>query len=177
MNAQAQKEFQKLEDFRTSLFQSLQGLDEAVLQHTEKGKGWNTLQVIDHLLISERKSIAYIKKKMEYSDSLSTSNFSNRINATLLQGILKVPIKFRAPKGVEQVRTDLKLVEVEEEYNQIRAALKTILEDIPEEMMNQNLFRHPLLGRMNIMAALGFFNSHFERHSKQITRIQKDYRS
>ena len=48
------------------------------------------------------------------------------------------------------------------------------MEELKEKKLDQKaVFRHPLMGRINLKLTLYFFNFHFKHHQKAINNLKK----
>ena len=140
---------------------------------------WSALMVMHHVMIAEKRSLVYLKKKLSYNPELRRAGLGDRFRSLVLTIFLKLPFKFKAPDGVGDdmlpVRTTL--AETVEEWRKIRRELWDFLEELPEELWQKSVFKHALAGRMSLEGMLLFFRTHFDRHHKQIERTLGDFES
>lgn len=166
--------FQQLEAQRKDLFQQLISYKETDLNRKRSDGGWSAIQVVHHLIQAELGSLAYLQKKTQDISRSKQAGFLNRVRAFVLNFFLKSSIKFKVPAVLGDVPESASLKETAEKWEGVRASLLQLCLSLPEEAFTRDLFRHPIAGRMNLMQMLDFFDSHFQRHLKQIEGVLKE---
>lgn len=147
---------------------------EQLTQEPQPG-AWSPLQVLYHLMLSEQLSLRYIKKKLSYDPELPKVDWKARLRTFVLDAYLKSPFKRKAPTNVNESNfpDDLSLVQIAKEWQATRQELRLYLEGLEPELFSRQVYKHPISGRMSLAAMLSFFDSHFDRHHKQIKRALK----
>lgn len=174
MNSYLQRVYTHAENTRTELLALVETVDNHVLNQQPSSEKWSTLQILTHLYISEKLSLAYIKKK-----SLGINNLGNAgIVQSLLMIVLKIsqrlPFKFKAPKVVvENTLETMPLEELRERWSLLRLELKALLENLPPAHIHKLVYKHPVAGRLSLPQAIVFFAEHIHHHVPQIKRILK----
>ena len=175
MDSKLESKFNQLESSRLQLLAELEKRDDKELNfHPGKDK-WSVIQVMHHLIIIEQLSIGYINKKLTYKTNIKKSGFGAAIRVFVLTLILKMPFRFKAPKIVSEVPDNSDFKETKDQWDQIRKEMRELFDNLPEELLNKNIFKHALAGKMNIYQMLGFMEEHFKHHVKQIDRILKSF--
>ncbi len=170
-----QKVLQNLEQmnlYLEAIFEKLQPYpDEQLNQKPSKGE-WSAMNVLHHLMRSERLSHGYIRKKLSFNPTLKKANLGTAWRSFLLNGYLKFPLKWKAPEGVSEVHFPeySTLEEVKSQWRQQRLQLKSHLEELPDHLFDKELYKHPFAGRVTIAGMVHFFHGHMIRHNKQIDR-------
>ena len=173
MDSNLEPVFNKLENSRLQLFAKLEMKEESALNfHSGKDK-WSIIQVLHHLMISEHLSIVYIKKKLTYRTNIKKTGFSAALRLFTLKLIFKSPFRYKAPKIVSKVPDNDNINQVKDQWDQTRKELKELLDSLPKEFLNKDIFKHAFAGKMNIFQALCYMDEHFRHHLKQIDRIMK----
>mgnify|MGYP001227899541 CR=1 FL=1 len=137
------------------------------------GQGaWSALDVMQHLMLAEGRSVQYVKKKTSSPATLKKASFAATMRSVLLKLSLLLPVKYKAPAIVNEdhFREDVKLDELATEWRAIRTELSLVLKNLHPDWYNKEIFRHALAGRMTMDGMLDFFHDHFARHRKQIDR-------
>lgn len=176
MDARFERDLKALNDGFEKLFTDLKSYSDDVLSARPEPEAWSVFQVMQHLMMAESKSIGYVRKKTSYPEGLKKAALLNRLRKVGLKFFLAMPIKFKAPAIVseEHFRENVSLAGLEKEWREIRGELTHLLENMPPEWLDKEIFRHALAGRMTIDGMLAFFADHFARHRKQIDRtLQK----
>ena len=160
-----------LENKRIKLFSRLDIIDNNKLNLQPSEGKWSIIQIVHHLYKSEQLSIVYIKRTLFKSENLNKSGLLSAIRGSILGLALKSYIKFNAPKNVSDVPEFGELEHYGNKWSRIRNDLHNIIEQSCEEILNCNIFSHPSVGKMNMVYALKFMESHFDHHKKQIDNV------
>ena len=154
------------------LITELSQQDPATLAKKPAPNAWSVLEVMEHLRLAESFAMAYIKKKLSFNPTLPASNWQSRLRSFLLDLTLRLPIKRKAPKGVnvDNIKLDKDFATLAKEWQDQRTELRAFLMELPSELYSKQVYKHPFGGRMSLAGMLSFYNTHFDRHSKQIQR-------
>ena len=97
------------------------------------------------------------------------------MRATLMNAFNRSPLKRKAPKGVDETNfpKNVSFSQIKEQWLAQRNELKTHLESLPTDLYNKQVYKHPFAGRLSLAGMLSFFDSHFDRHYRQIKRTLK----
>ena len=163
--------FNKLEQARSRLSSQLENIDNEKLNAFPAGDKWSIAQICHHLILSERLSLIYIKKKLHYKTNIKNTNFVSALRLLLLKTAFTSPFSFKAPTNVANPPEHSSLAEISEDWEKVRMDMKKIIEELPNEFLTGNIFKHPLAGKMNLNHAIEFFIFHFNHHRKQIERL------
>lgn len=177
MDSKLESRFNKLESSRLQLLAELEKRDDKELNfHPGKDK-WSVIQVMHHLIIIEQLSIGYINKKLTYRTNIKKSGLGAAIRFFVLKSVLQTPFLFKAPKIVSEVSDNAGFKETKNQWDQVRKDMKELFDNLPEEFLNKNIFKHALAGKMNIYQMLSFMEEHFKHHVKQVDRITRRFNS
>lgn len=125
-----------------------------------------------HLILTEELSLQYVRKKLSFDPKLEKVDFSTMIKQLLLRFYLNVPIKFKAPDAVgdQSLPGFTTLADTRSRWMKVRQEWTQFLEQMPAELEDKAVYKHPLAGRLGWTGMLAFFQYHLERHEKQIRR-------
>lgn len=171
MHSKIQSKINQLEKDRLTLLNEIEGLNEDQLNYKPNPDKWSIIQVIHHLIKSEKLSVIYIKRKISNKSLLENSNIKSKINAFALKWGLNLPLKFKAPTNVSDVPDFDTFENVKLKWDKVRNSFSSIINDTSTEVLTKNIFRHPIAGRMNMIGTIEFFDSHFKHHRKQIKAL------
>lgn len=175
MKDKIEKKLKRMNKELNALLQDLRGYSNERLNQSPAQGAWSVVQVLSHLFISESKSLSYIQKKSQYAEGLMKNNLGSKARSLLLRFYLQSPLKYKAPPMVDtQGREEQDFWELAKGYTKMREELESFLENLPEEQFKQQIYRHPIAGRVSISAMLDFFYDHFKRHRKQIYRTLRN---
>jgi uncharacterized damage-inducible protein DinB len=168
MHPKLQQRYQLLEADRNQLESALASMSEELLQKPMAPGKWSALQTLRHLIMAEQSSVAYMKKKLEHAESATPAGLGARLRAGLLTGWFRLGMKAKAPKAFAEIPVSQTATAVFSDYRAVREELQHVLDGIPEALIDRELFKHPLAGRMTLDSALDFFRAHYRHHALQI---------
>ncbi|MCC6282157.1 MAG: DinB family protein [Saprospiraceae bacterium] len=155
-----------------TLLQDLGAYTDDKLNQKPADGGWSAIQIMHHLILSEEYSMNYIRKKMGFGSDFAPNNWSARFRSFLLWASLTSPIKFKSPPAIgrENLPEFATLAETQLRWEQARKAWEDFFEQMPAELSEKLVYKHPRAGKITFMQMLWFFETHFQRHRKQIYR-------
>ena len=168
-----QKIYEKIDELDTSLqklFNELAKYDQSVLNHSKSPGVWSVMQVLSHVMLSERLSLAYVKKKLSFNPPLRRAGFRSRLRLYLLQIYSNSSLKFKAPKGLgsQDMPVFSGLPELRDSWNLERKELVQYLLSLDRDLLDREIYKHPFVGRLTLVQMVLFFELHFKRHERQI---------
>lgn len=163
--------FDSLEKQRCAIFADLDALSETQLHFSSNPARWNLLQVVLHLMTSEKLSVIYIKRKTGSGKSIPASRLLSAFRLLALNIALKLPVKYKAPKMADTTGKEPDYEKLKSEWKEVRSVLKKLIETLDDETLKSELFKHPVAGEMNMKQALKFMEIHSAHHQKQIHNI------
>ncbi len=154
------------------LLTDLQAYSEAELNRKPSPESWSVLQILHHLMLAERLSVGYVRKKLSFNPTLPNTGLLTWLRLQGLRTYNWLPVKLKAPKAVgkENLPDESTLADAAQQWLAQRAELRTWLSALPEELFKKELYKHPLAGRQSLYGMLLFFEGHFDRHLQQIQR-------
>ena len=163
--------FEQLEKSKEGLLRNL--ADENPQQIAiRKNNKWSPIEHCYHVYLAEKLSRKYCIKKLSFNHELKDAGFKNQFRIWALMTIEWMPIKFKAPKAIdEQVfpeNLDLNLVR--EGWTKDRQELKSFLTNLDPSYINKEIYKQPSVGRLTIGGMLQFFQFHLNRHRSHIRR-------
>ena len=166
-------EFDKLEYQRDAVINGLHELTHEQLNYKPAPDSWSILQVLNHLIHSERKTVDYIQKKIQDVGNLQKAGARAAFSSFMLDTILRLPLKFKAPQVALPVQNEMySLDEMQREWVDVRERFAQVLNKLDPISSEKLIFKHPRAGRFNIYQTLSFISGHVEHHRKQIARVK-----
>ena len=175
MRSPYSSQFDALESKLYKLEKQLSSISvENLNQRTDK-ETWSPLDVVQHLMLVEKASLAYVKKKSSYPDKLLAAGVFRFLQTWKLWLFMVLPIKIKAPKAVsgDNLREGVSLKQLISEWRTARRELQLFLNEYKTEFNDKLTYRHPFAGRLTLDNMLHFIDLHFKRHQEQIDRILK----
>lgn len=172
MKEKTLNKFNRLENQREKLINSYNSLSEKQLRFKPGSDEWNLLQVMRHLVTSEKQSLIYIQRKVARHEDVPKAGFDSTFRHVLLKIALLLPIKFKAPKIAEVKENYPDFESMKSEWDSVRDEMKYLIENSDDNILAKALYRHPRAGMLNIKQAIEFMETHISHHLKQIQRIK-----
>ncbi len=171
MKSKLQNKIAQLEKDRLTLLNVIKSLSEDELNFKPKKDKWSIIQVMHHLIKSEQLSVVYIKRKISSKSNIDKSNLRSRFNAFILKWGLNLPLKLKAPANVSDVPDFDTFENTASKWNNVRNSFIDLINNTSGEILDKDIFKHPIAGKMNILGTLDFFDAHFKHHQKQIKSL------
>jgi hypothetical protein len=166
------KQFEVLRGKRKQLLEIVAPVDVASLNRSPAEGKWSILQILYHVKASEVGTLRYIDKKLSFSpDGLPNASFLSGARLLLLEITLRSPLKFKAPKGLDVFPEKLLLEEINADWNRCDEGFLQLIDCLHEHQLGWQLFKHPIIGRLNMQQTIKFMVSHFDHHARQIKRL------
>lgn len=135
------------------------------------GKGWNALDVVQHLALVEESVVGYARKKLLASPQPVPWN--GRLRLLSLVAVLRSPIRVAAPATQVIPQETLPLDALSERWRAASAALRDVVLSLPAERKRSLFFRHPIAGPLDPSGTLVFLDEHVRHHEAQLARIAR----
>jgi uncharacterized damage-inducible protein DinB len=165
--------FQELEKQREQLMSQIISLTEKQINDHEPGK-WSIAEILSHLISSEQLSVNYLNKKILGIADTSNTGLAEEMKMIIFVISQRLPLKFKAPKKVVDNTPQYNTLEgLTTAWSSSRQELFKVLEKFDDHQLKKKIFRHPLVGMLNIQQTLRFFNEHIIHHTPQIKRQLK----
>jgi hypothetical protein len=163
--------FDRIEYDRANLISQLDDLSQEQLHFRRSPEKWTILQILDHLITSEKLSVKYIKRITSTPENLERSGFQSKFRIFALKLALILPFKYKAPKISDATGKDPEYEKLKLEWEQIRKDLRKQINSLDKSILKGEILKHPIVGMLNMKQTLQFFDIHFNHHKKQIENI------
>lgn len=170
-----QKEFDLLEQNSSHLHHLINSISVENYLRQPVPNAWSIAQVANHLFLSEQLSLAYVKKKLSYPDSVPPFQIKSWAGVYIIRLVFATSWKRKAPNMINMWGDQpiLAWPELQEKWNTQRQEMITFLHSHQDKFGNHLVYRHPFAGRMTMRQMLMFFNDHLRHHTRQVKRIMK----
>ncbi len=169
--------FDKMENERLAILKALETDSEEALTQKPAPNHWSVAEVVQHLSKAEEGALKYMRIKLEHGGHKKAS-FGAALKQKLLNLAISLPIKYKAPNVIKlDENADLSFAKAVEDWTEIRNTLRSEYEQVDEELIDHELFKHPAAGKLSIYQSVKFMRQHLQRHKGQIERTIKHVRS
>lgn len=173
MNTQLQQLFNSLEAQRQQLLDRAKNTTDSFNRSPGNNK-WSVHQILAHLVGAEKLSVQYLTKKIQGIDEAEDSGWVESLKMIVLKASQRLPLKFTAPKPVVASTASYESLEaLTADWDNVRAELKKLLEQVKNDQVKRKIFKHVLVGKLNIQQALQFLSEHIAHHLPQVNRLLK----
>ncbi|ARS35361.1 DinB family protein [Pontibacter actiniarum] len=166
MNPQLENKYLRLEASRNRLLDELEALDEQQLNTAPAEGKWSINQHVAHLVLVDEQTLSYIQHKLQQQDTLEPSTFSCAVKAFILKLALISGRKYKAPAPVATVPDYAQLQHLRQQWDAVRFNLEDVLTELPPNLVDKCLFKHPYVGPLNMLQTLSFLQDHFDHHQR-----------
>jgi uncharacterized damage-inducible protein DinB len=171
MHASIQKNWDSLESKRLALFAQLDKIPPSVLDKKPAPDKWSVNQTMLHLIDAEAISLRYIQKKMSFGTAaIPKAGFRAAWRRFLLRILFWLPLKFKAPAHLAALPDTSNYADLRQQWTAQRADYQRLLDNLEENLIGAELWKHAIVGKMSVVQMLDFFEDHFDRHRGQIER-------
>ncbi len=165
------KEFEKLQHSTDELLTKLAAVPEDQLHQPESDGKWSVIQVLNHLITSEKGSLLYCMKKIQAGDAMEDATVFARFKMQAFNLMMGFPIKLTAPSFLSSPSNAESLEELKKSWTRSRGKLKDFIDNYPEKYRSKSIYKHPYAGRVDLKGMLHFFAAHQRHHEIQLRRI------
>ncbi|WP_299824525.1 DinB family protein [uncultured Pontibacter sp.] len=173
MNPKLEIKYLNLEKSRNLLLDELEGLDDELLNTPPAAGKWSINQIVYHMIQVEKVTAGYVNNKLQKQENLGNSSFANGFKAILLKLALRSGRKYKAPAMVAEVPETAALHKLRQQWDDTRFNLEDVLNEVPANLMDKCLFKHPYVGPLSINQTLSFLQDHFTHHERQIQQLKR----
>ena len=165
--------FRRLEQRKQKMLDMVGDWAPEWLTYAPQGDGWSMLQVLDHLIRTERSVRETSERNVKQRQNKPSTAERWRARGLLLLFLL--PIRVRAPGGASFVQpaSSPSLDDVLREWSEERQRLYEFLQQQRNDRLNFTAMQHPVVGAMNLRDALRFLAVHLWHHQFQVLRLRK----
>jgi len=164
----------RIDQKRRALLERVSQMDpEQLTANPVEGK-WSILQIIEHLVISERDVMPGLSNPADLVPG--KKNFKDRALFRLVMVILRSPIPVKTPSRGMVPRGKKSLDELRAMWDQNHEWLRSFVAGLDQSGESAAVFSHPVAGPLSPEEALRMLDVHLTRHIKQIDGLEKSAR-
>ena len=165
-NAFMKKVLNRLDSIHQRLLDVVSPLDANVYSKQPAEGEWSVAEIVHHVCLVEDR----VTKELEAAIARAPQRvgFLRRFIPTSIVSVRLIRVK--APKAMNPLSAPAKDVAIEN-LNRTRASLKTLCANHDDDRFRNLIFKHPVLGNIDGVAAVSFIGYHEQRHYKQIREV------
>jgi hypothetical protein len=172
MSPLLEKKFTEIERQRKEIFDWVRNVSVDQINESPAPGKWSLAQIYTHLYVAEKLSVSYMKKKSLGLKSLASTTVLDDLKFLFLTISQRIPVKYKAPPIVLQhTPTPVPITDLEKEWDRLRQELKQLVETFDDTDVYRKVYKHALMGRLNVLQAMSFFKEHIIHHTPQIKRL------
>ncbi|MBA9079459.1 DinB family protein [Rufibacter quisquiliarum] len=163
--------FQQLEEQRQFLSQWVSAASPAKQETKPAPDKWSAAQVLYHIGFIEQKVLEELQRRLASQKPLRPTSLKTWYRSVVLKLFLRLPLKFKAPKVVREVPSVAHVPAVLEQWQKTRVQLRALLEQFPVDLLNKEIFFHPIAGMLTLPQTLAFLHQHHRHHIPQLKKL------
>ena len=171
MSVQLVEKYNDIASIKQKLLAKISTISDEKFNELPSNGGWSLGQTYYHVYFSEYGTIKTIQKNLRENKVMNDTKIGDVFRNIFLVIMLKLPIKFKAPKVVSKVPEIISKKEIEEMFAKNSEEFKSILNDLPNDLENKQIFKHPIAGLFNINQCMNFVREHYMHHERQIDAL------
>ena len=172
MDRKLENAFRKLEEAQLRMLGVVERCSEEQRTRKPSASEWSMVQVMTHLMTTESAILSYMRNKSTKGLPLEKAGLRSSLGALAMSLVLRYRKKIKRPPGVADPTDTLTHKQVKQGWQEGRAQLRQFLDGFPNEWMDKEIFRHPVIGMMNIHQTVAFMGEHVQHHQAQVQRLE-----
>lgn len=161
--------YDSLEATRGRLIGNVENLTDAQASHRPTPERWTAAEIIEHLSITEHRSVRLFHKLLNRAAAAGVARFSPFSIDEFVERSRGE--KFEAPEVVRP-KGSAPLADSLARLAESRASLRELRPRVEATDCRELVFPHPLFGPLNLYQWLAFIGAHEERHLAQIEALK-----
>jgi uncharacterized damage-inducible protein DinB len=137
------------------------------------GNRWSISQILTHIILSERISLQYMKKKSLGIKQVKNAGLWEDLKYLLLVLSQRLPLRYSAPKFLaeQELPKNKSFEKIEQDWQESRNQLRAFIDHLESGTLKKKIYKHPVSGRLSVLHAVDFFREHANHHLPQIKRL------
>jgi hypothetical protein len=164
-----QEQIQNLEAKRISLIHKLGLQNSEKLNHKNEASGWSILQILEHVVLVEEKSVANAIYKLSSPKELKPVSLFVEVRLLIVRVTFLFGIKFKSPKEVAP-GDEISFLDLVNRWEIARIKLQELSPNALQ-LLSLGIFKHPVIGYLNYKQMVQFLDMHFHHHLAQVSSL------
>jgi len=172
MNTKVKQKFETLEELRKYLYDLTQDLSEEELNINFEFGRWSIAQLFYHLYMVDKATFETVTNRMKLQVDHHKSGIKEKLRMKVLKFLLRMPIKYKAPKQVSHsIPEEVEVHKLKEDWINVRQGWQLLLNVQNDEQLRYTIFKHPAIGPIDLVQTLDFIKAHHKHHLPQVKRL------
>jgi hypothetical protein len=164
------RRLERLDGERESFLSTLRSASEGRLRFRPSPGAWSMLEVAEHLVLAEEKSLLGMLKGAPVG---TTVTVIARTRMAMVRLVMHTDIRVKVPVSRVVPEGRASLSELEARWAVARRDLGTAVESVTEGDAGRARFRHPIAGWVTAGEGVAFLADHIRHHARQVGRITR----
>jgi hypothetical protein len=160
------KALKRLDSVHQKLLDAVSPLEPELYSQRPTPGEWSVAENVHHLRLVEDRVIKELEGALARPPQ--RVGFLRRFIPTSIVSVRLIRVK--APKAMNPLNAPVKEVAIEN-FDRTRDSLKTLCVTHGDDRFRNLIFKHPVLGNIDGVAAVSFIGYHEQRHYKQIREV------
>ncbi|MEP7011367.1 MAG: DinB family protein [Acidobacteriota bacterium] len=169
MTTRIDRQIRSLDTRRNALLDELAPLDPAVLGRSPAPGKWSILEIVEHLVLSERE-VCRFPETAERRDR--PRRLKHRFAYFVVFLVLRFRIRVKAPSPKMLPQGEWSLADSRREWDENLNQLRAYASGLDRKALDRAVFKHPAAGPITLSQALTLGLLHVEDHARQIGRLK-----
>jgi uncharacterized damage-inducible protein DinB len=163
---------EEIENLYNSYLAKTKDLTEQEFNYKINASTWSIAQVLHHIWFALDGTYLYVNKQLQKNIDFKDAGIVHFFRSIGLNMVLHSPLKLKAPKYIsENVIKNITHAEISQLSEASFNNFRQLLETFPKELEQKEIFKHPVVGWVNIYQTLGFLKGHTVHHKMQIENL------
>jgi uncharacterized damage-inducible protein DinB len=171
MRKELQKQLDRLDKQRRALLEELERLTAEQMAFTPGPGKWSILEVMEHLVISEREIFKCVPEQLQKGQGIS--RLRNHLAYFLVVVILKLGLPVPVVSHEMEPEGRSSLNELHQQWDENHRWLRSFLEQMATENLESPVFCHPVAGPLTLGQSIQMARLHLNAHLSQIKRNKR----
>jgi uncharacterized damage-inducible protein DinB len=162
----------EIEHLYNSYLAKTKDLTEQEFNYKMNAVSWSIAQVLHHIWFALDGTYLYVHKQIQKNKEFKNAGIVHFFRSIGLNMVLHSSLKLKAPKYIsENVIKNMTHTEISQLSEVSFNNFRQLLEIFPTELEHKEIFKHPVVGWVNISQTLGFLKGHTVHHKMQIENL------
>lgn len=156
---------------RTAMLAEVMALPPHVQRRRANEATWSPLDVIEHLVLAEQAVLGDLGSAATRAAQRPTG--AEFVRAGIVWLVLRVGVRVRVPSAAMLPTGERSFDELQRQWTEQHRTLRAFATGLDERGLRRRIFRHPIAGPLDMVAALRLLSAHLLTHQRQLRRLRR----